>query len=106
MAAALQLGTIVWAEVADANGFVKLRPAVIVTPTEQIGGSSALHAVAITSRLIDPPPTDHVLLPWHAQGHPRTGLNRKMCRGVRLAGRHREGRCARYRRGRSGAVHG
>jgi len=22
-------------------------------------------------------PDDHVLLPWHAQGHPRTGLSRK-----------------------------
>jgi hypothetical protein len=22
-------------------------------------------------------PDDHILLPWHAQGHPRTGLNRK-----------------------------
>jgi hypothetical protein len=29
----------------------------------------------------EPLPHDHVLLPWHAQGHPRTGLNRK-CRAV------------------------
>jgi hypothetical protein len=33
--------------------------------------------VAITSRLPEPLPDDHVLLPWHPQRHPRTGLNRK-----------------------------
>ncbi len=77
MAAALQLGSIVWAEIADANGFRKLRPAVVVTPSDRIADAHALHVVAITSRLIDPLPSDHVLLPWHAQGHPRTGLNRR-----------------------------
>lgn len=30
----LATGRIVWAEIADANGIRKLRPAVIVTPTE------------------------------------------------------------------------
>jgi len=32
----LATGRIVWAEIAEANGIRKLRPAVIVTPTEQL----------------------------------------------------------------------
>jgi hypothetical protein len=33
--------------------------------------------VAITTRLPDPLPTDHVLLPWHGDGKTRSGLRRK-----------------------------
>jgi mRNA-degrading endonuclease toxin of MazEF toxin-antitoxin module len=36
-----------------------------------------VEVVAITSTLLNPLPDDYVLLPWHAQKHPRTGLNRK-----------------------------
>ena len=77
MASPLQLGSIVWAEIADANGISKLRPAVVVTPTDRISENSPLHAVAITSRLSEPLPADHVMLPWHPKGHPRTKLNRR-----------------------------
>jgi mRNA interferase MazF len=77
MASALQLGSIVWAEVADPSGTRKLRPAIVVTPSERISDTSPLHVVAVTSRLSEPLPGDHVLLPWHPQGHPRTGLNRR-----------------------------
>jgi mRNA-degrading endonuclease toxin of MazEF toxin-antitoxin module len=77
VAAALQLGSVVWAEIADPNGHSKLRPAVVVTPTNRIERAAMLDLVAVTSRLADPLPSDHVLLPWHAQGHPRTGLNRR-----------------------------
>lgn len=73
----LQLGRIVWAEIADANGIRKLRPAVIVTPSDRITPAAPLDVIAVTSRVPEPLPTDHVLLPWHAQGHPRTGLHRK-----------------------------
>lgn len=55
----------------------KPRPAIIVTPNERITLTSSLDVVAITSRLSEPLPADHVLLPWHPQRHPRTGLNRK-----------------------------
>jgi hypothetical protein len=75
--APLLQGRIVWAEVADTNGIRKERPAVIVTASDQIQADQPLELVAITSRLPDPIPADHVLLPWHAQGHPRTGLNRR-----------------------------
>ena len=73
----LQLGRIVWAEIADANGVRKLRPAIIVTPSDRITPAAPLDIVAVTSRLPEPLPNDHVLLPWHAQGHPRTRLNRR-----------------------------
>src|ERR1700752_71621 len=73
----LQLGRIVWAEIADANGIPKLRPVVIVTPSDRITPTALLDVIAVTSRVPEPLPNDHVLLPWHAQRHPRTGLNRK-----------------------------
>src|SRR5215471_9217634 len=73
----VQFGRIVWTEIADANGIRKLRPAVIVTPNDRITPVDPLAVIAITSRLSEPLPNDHVLLPWHAQGHPRTGLNRR-----------------------------
>jgi len=77
MASLPRCGQIVWAEIADANGIRKGRPVVIITPDDQITESSLLEVVAITSRMPNPLPTDHVLLPWQAGGHPRTGLNRK-----------------------------
>src|SRR5688500_17384816 len=73
----LEWGRIAWADVPDANGFRKLRPVIIVTPTDQIQTGQPLDVIAVTSRIVEPLPVDHVLLPWHAQGHPRTGLNRK-----------------------------
>ena len=71
---ALQIGRIVWAEIADRNGIRKQRPAIIVSSTDAAG---VLTVVAVTSRVPNSLPDDHVLLPWHPQGHPRTGLNRK-----------------------------
>ena len=73
----LTTGQIVWAEMADANSIRKLRPGVIVTPTDRITSTGPLDVVAITSRLAAPLPEDHILLPWHPQGHPRAGLNRR-----------------------------
>jgi mRNA interferase MazF len=72
----LTTGRIIWATIADANGIRKLRPAVIVTPAERLASPGPIDVVAITSRLPKPLPDDHVALPWHAQGHPRTRLNR------------------------------
>jgi hypothetical protein len=70
-------GRIVWADVADANGHRKLRPAVVVTPSDELAQSRLIDVVAVTSRLEDPLPDEYVLLPWHARGHPRTRLNRR-----------------------------
>ena len=63
-----QLGSVGWAEVEDANGYRKLRPVVVVTPTAEIAAGKSVRVVAITTRLPDPLPEDHVLLPWERQG--------------------------------------
>jgi len=75
--ASREMGHIVWAQVPDSNGIVKQRPAVFITATEQIASHQPLAFVAVTSRVREPLPDDHVVLPWHPQGHVRTGLNRR-----------------------------
>jgi len=72
-----QLGSVVWAELADSNGICKIRPAVVVSPTADIAAGRALRVAAITTRLANPLPKDHVLLPWDRQGKARSGLRRK-----------------------------
>ena len=42
----LAFGRIVWAEVADANGIRKVRPAVVITPTDEINEAGPLEVVA------------------------------------------------------------
>jgi hypothetical protein len=68
---------VVWAELQDANGFRKVRPAVVVTATADIAAGGCLRVLAITTRLPNPLPDDHVLLPWDRQGIARSGLRRK-----------------------------
>jgi mRNA-degrading endonuclease toxin of MazEF toxin-antitoxin module len=77
MAEPMRFGQVVWVSIADHNGISKKRPAVVVTPDDDGEASGLGDVVAITSTLQTPLPEDHVLLPWHAQGHPRTGLKRK-----------------------------
>ena len=72
-----QLGTVVWAELEDANGYCKVRPVVVITPTADITAGKPVRVVAITTRLPDPLPDDHVLLPWDRQGKARSGLRRR-----------------------------
>jgi hypothetical protein len=71
MAEPLEMGRIVWAEIADAHGNRKLRPAVIVTPTANLESAQVIDVVAVTSRLSDPLPPDQILLPWHPNRHAR-----------------------------------
>jgi mRNA-degrading endonuclease toxin of MazEF toxin-antitoxin module len=68
---------VVWVELADANGFHKVRPAVVVSATAVIAAGQLVRVVAITTRLPTPLPDDHVLLPWDRQGKARSGLRRK-----------------------------
>ncbi len=74
---ALQLGSVVWAELEDAKGYRKVRPAVIVSPTADLDVGAPVRVVAITTHLPDPLPEDHVLLPWDRQGKARSGLRRR-----------------------------
>jgi mRNA-degrading endonuclease toxin of MazEF toxin-antitoxin module len=72
-----QLGSVVWAELPDANGIVKVRPAVVVSASADIVAGGPVRVAAITTRLPLPLPADHVLLPWDRQGKARSGLRRK-----------------------------
>jgi mRNA-degrading endonuclease toxin of MazEF toxin-antitoxin module len=55
----------------------KDRPAVVVTPTEELEAGRPIFVVAITTTLLAPLPNDYVRLPWSRPRHPRTGLNDK-----------------------------
>ena len=74
----LHQGQIVWAVVRDRNGFRKRRPAIILTPETEIHENQPLVLMAVTTSYPDPPPPNHVELPWH---HDRrkasTGLARR-----------------------------
>ena len=72
-----QLGSVIWAELQDANGFRKVRPAVVLTPTAEIAAGQPVRVAAITTRLATPLPDDYVLLPWDRQGKARSGLRRR-----------------------------
>ena len=72
-----ELGSVIWAELVDANGFRKVRPGVVVTATADIAAGQPVRVVAITTRLPQPLPDDHVILPWNRQRTARSGLRRK-----------------------------
>ncbi len=72
-----QLGSVVWVELADANGIVKVRPAVVVSASADIAAGGPVRVAAITTRIPLPLPADHLLLPWDRQGKARSGLRRK-----------------------------
>jgi len=57
-----QLGSVVWAEVKDANGFRKARPAVVVATPTDATSSEPLRIAAITTRLSNPLPDDRARL--------------------------------------------
>jgi mRNA-degrading endonuclease toxin of MazEF toxin-antitoxin module len=78
----LEQGQIVMVELLDpAHRNAKIRPAIVVTPTDEISVEVRLWAVAITGALPKPLPGSYVLLPYHAARHPRTGLS-KRCAAV------------------------
>jgi len=88
-----QLVSVIWAELQDANGIRKVRPTVVVSPTPDIVAGKPVHVLAVTTRLPDPLPDDHDLLPWDRQGAVRSAP--QMCRGHQLAGdNHRRSRDA------------
>ena len=69
-------GRIVWAELTSPDGAkTKRRPAVIVTPTEEIDHGQPFVVVAATTKFTEPLPDDHVLLSWNPQGKGRTRLH-------------------------------
>lgn len=70
-------GRIVRVEILDPqNRNPKRRPAVIVTPTEEILPDGEVILVAITGSVNAAPAEAQVALPWHAQGHTGTRLTK------------------------------
>jgi mRNA-degrading endonuclease toxin of MazEF toxin-antitoxin module len=55
----------VWATLKDANGFRKERPAIVLTPTDEISADSPMVVMAVTTSFPDPPPDNHIRLPWN-----------------------------------------
>jgi mRNA-degrading endonuclease toxin of MazEF toxin-antitoxin module len=55
----------------------KCRPAVVVTPTNEIVPGENVVVVAATSTFNYPLPQNCVELPWQNRGHPVTGLNKR-----------------------------
>lgn len=73
----LKRGRIVWVELLDPQGRnPKVRPAVILTPTNEITPTGEVQVLAITGDTTAAPAEDCVELPWLATGHPKTGLNK------------------------------
>ena len=71
-------GRIVWVELPDPQGHnPKCRPAVIVTPTDDIRPDGDLWVVAISTQLDAAPANAQVELPWKRGGHPRTKLKER-----------------------------
>jgi hypothetical protein len=70
-------GQIVEVEIADPRGQnKKRRPVVLITSSDELASADKYVAVAISSRLADPLPSDWILLPWSADGRARSGLTK------------------------------
>ena len=73
----LRRGRIIWVTVRDRRGHAKHRPAIVLTATSDISHDEPLVAIAITTTFPDPPPADHIQLPWHPQGRVMTRLYKR-----------------------------
>jgi mRNA-degrading endonuclease toxin of MazEF toxin-antitoxin module len=71
-----EYGQIVLAPVPDGHGHIKIRPVVVLTPTDQIRPGEPLEVACVTTHIERPIPPHHIPLPWHRARHPRTGLDR------------------------------
>jgi mRNA-degrading endonuclease toxin of MazEF toxin-antitoxin module len=66
------------ANLADPRGQVKRRPSIIATSTDAIRSEQPFVVIAVSTSYPDPPPEDHVELPWNAdRRRVRTRLNRR-----------------------------
>lgn len=75
-------GRVVWVELFDPQGRnPKCRPAIIITPTDDITPDGEVRVVAISTRLDAAPPELQVPLQYDPRGACRTGL-REQCVAV------------------------
>jgi hypothetical protein len=63
--------------VRDRRGVAKERPVIILTATAEIRPDDPLAVMAVTSTFPDPPPADHIPLPWHPAGRVLTKLRKR-----------------------------
>jgi len=63
---ALRLGRVVWVVLADKNGNLKRRPALILTATSEIHAGEKIAVMAISTSYPEPPPPGYIELPWHS----------------------------------------
>ena len=73
----LRRGRLVWAKVRDRRGVAKERPVIVLTATAEIRQGESFEAMAVTTTFPQPPPADHVELPWHPQGRVLTKLRKR-----------------------------
>ena len=73
----LQLGSVVWAELEDPNGYRKVRQGVVVTPTADIHAGKPVRVVAIKPDSATLCRTITSCCPWDRQGKARSGLSRR-----------------------------
>ena len=71
----LRQGTIVKAEIEPEHGQTKNRPAVVLTPTHLIAGSTKVALIGISTSYY-PGNDNHILIPWHPDGRGPTRLRR------------------------------
>ena len=73
----IRYGRLIYTWINDRNGYGKLRPAVIITPDDEIAEATPLVVMAVTTTFPDPPPAACVALPWHPNTHPVTRLRQR-----------------------------
>ena len=54
----------------------KRRPAIVITPTQDIAAGEVFSVVALTTKIPDPLPSNHVKIPWQRDGMTGTGLKK------------------------------
>lgn len=74
----LEPGRLVWAVIADRNGYAKPmpRPAVVLGVPPEDRPDDPIAVTVCTTRVDTPMPADQVAIPWHSSGQSRTKLKR------------------------------
>ena len=72
----LQAGLIIQARVKPKHGQEKVRPGLILTPTEDIQKGEPIVCLAITGSPLYPCRPEYVPVPWARNGHVSTGLRK------------------------------
>jgi len=73
----------------------KDRPAVVVTPTDDLEAGRPVFVIAITTTLPERLPAGYIRIPWSRPRHPRTGLDAKNAAVCHWLARVDESRIAR-----------